>query len=89
MRQIPSDAPPVLPLMRVPVPWVFVMAYLAGAGLQILLPVRAASPLVTLVPMIGYLHWVVIPYEESRLLEAFGTPYGEYRARVGRWIGPW
>ena len=46
-------------------------------------------PLVTLVPMIGYLHWVVIPYEESRLLEAFGTPYEEYRARVGRWIGPW
>jgi len=166
MRQIPSDAPSVHPLMRVPVPWVFVMAYLTGAGLQILLPVRAASPaamllfrlggialiaigtvlaawcllifreqstttvpfgassslvtwgpyrlsrnpmyvsltlvylgeaslllhfwpLVTLVPMIGYLHWVVIPYEESRLLEAFGTPYEEYRARVGRWIGPW
>jgi len=33
--------------MRVPVPWVFVMAYLAGAGLQILLPVRAASPAAT------------------------------------------
>jgi protein-S-isoprenylcysteine O-methyltransferase Ste14 len=30
--------------MRVPVPWVFVLAYLAGAGLEFLLPVRAVSP---------------------------------------------
>lgn len=43
MRRIPDDAPPIHPLMRVPVPWVFALGYLAGLGLQALIPMRAPS----------------------------------------------
>jgi protein-S-isoprenylcysteine O-methyltransferase Ste14 len=150
--------------MRIPVPWVFVAAYVAGVGLQLLFPKRlppvAAGhwihaggivliatgaalavwclvifrrqhtttipfgissslvtwgpyrysrnpmyvslalvylgeagvlaqlwPLVTLAPVLAYMNWIVIPYEESRLGVAFGNDYGTYRARVRRWIG--
>ena len=48
MHQVPAAAPPVHPLMRVPVPWVFVLAYLAGVGLQVLLPTGAPRPAVAL-----------------------------------------
>jgi protein-S-isoprenylcysteine O-methyltransferase Ste14 len=37
------------PLMRIPVPWVFVLAYLAGAGLQQFLPLPAPSAQVLMV----------------------------------------
>ncbi len=45
---MPREKRPIHPLMHVPVPWVFVLAYFAGVGLQRLLPVaivRADSPL--------------------------------------------
>ena len=40
-------------LMRLPVPWVFVVAYLVGAGLEYLLPVYVRSPQGTLLSEIG------------------------------------
>ena len=149
-------------LLHVPVPWVFVLAYLAGVGLERALrsPTgRSPSPLVglaggalflsgaaiagwglmtfrkartTTVPgersarlvtwgpyrftrnpmytgltlaylgevgmwhhvwpvallpcVLAYVHWIVIPLEESRLSEVFGTEYAQYQARVRRWI---
>jgi len=33
------------------------------------------------------LHFVVLPFEESRLETRFGPIYGEYRDRVPRWLG--
>jgi len=30
MRHVPGDAPPIHPLMHVPVPWVYVLGYLVG-----------------------------------------------------------
>jgi protein-S-isoprenylcysteine O-methyltransferase Ste14 len=152
-----------LALMRVPVPWVFVLAYLAGAGLDRLLPRagrdsaawaagrivgvvlfvagvllavwcltlfrragtttipgktsamlvtsgpyrRSRNPMyvalvlaylgeagilsqivpVLLLPLVvAYLNGTVIPVEEARLTEAFGSRYDEYRARVRRWL---
>ena len=33
MRGLQDHSLPIHPLMRVPVPWVFVLAYLAGVGL--------------------------------------------------------
>ncbi len=42
---------------------------------------------ITLLPLvIAYVNWIVIPLEESKLQEAFGAQYDEYRARVGRWV---
>jgi protein-S-isoprenylcysteine O-methyltransferase Ste14 len=160
---VPGGAPPIHPLMRVPVPWVFALGYLAGLGLQLLVPIRVhpaaarwiqwvgwgllavggtvavwcltifrrrrtttipfghstelvtwgpyrvsrnpmyvsltliylgetallaqAWPLLTLAPVIVYMNGVVIPYEESRLGDAFGTAYEEYAGRVKRWMG--
>src|SRR5262245_51280991 len=51
MSPDPATALQRQPLLRVPVPWVFVLAYLAGAGLQLLLPVRAGSS--TLIRIVG------------------------------------
>jgi protein-S-isoprenylcysteine O-methyltransferase Ste14 len=164
VRRIPGGAPPIHPLMRIPVPWVFVAAYVVGLGLQLAFPTRVPSatpglciraggivllgtgaalavwclvifrshhtttipfgistklvtwgpyrfsrnpmyvslalvylgeagllaqlwPLVTLPPVIAYMNWIVIPYEESRLRVEFGNDYEGYRARVRRWIG--
>jgi protein-S-isoprenylcysteine O-methyltransferase Ste14 len=153
---------PIRLLMHIPVPWVFVLTYLAGAGLELFAPFlrwngaasgvrltgavlftigaaiaawsllifyrlrtttvpgRRSSKLVTWGPYrfsrnsmyvglvlaylgeagilkqvwptlflpltIAYLNWVVIPVEEARLREAFGTDYAQYRARVRRWV---
>ncbi len=33
-----------------------------------------------------YLNWVVIPFEETRLLRTFGEVYEQYRKAVRRWI---
>jgi protein-S-isoprenylcysteine O-methyltransferase Ste14 len=41
------------PLMRVPVPWVFVLAYLAGAGLQQVLPLTTRSAPVLLISRVA------------------------------------
>jgi protein-S-isoprenylcysteine O-methyltransferase Ste14 len=38
-----KSSPPIHPLMRVPVPWVFIFGYLIGAGLQTLFPVPAGE----------------------------------------------
>lgn len=43
MSQHPWLPAPVELLMRVPVPWVFVIAYLIGVGLQTLFPVTSSS----------------------------------------------
>jgi len=42
------------PFLHIPVPWVFVLGYLAGAGLQVLLPVHLrSSPAWTAVEVAG------------------------------------
>jgi protein-S-isoprenylcysteine O-methyltransferase Ste14 len=43
-------------------------------------------PVVFLPLVIAYVNWIVIPLEESKLQEAFGEQYDQYRARVGRWV---
>lgn len=43
-------------------------------------------PLVTLIAVLGYVHWTVVPIEEARLAETFGAAYGDYRGRVRRWF---
>ena len=149
-------------LMRIPVPWVFVLMYLLGAGLEHALPLRPGNgapfgftvvggvllgigaviagwglvtfraartttvpgktsacvvswgpyrfsrnpmyvglivaylgeatilrqvwPVLLLPLIVGYLNWVVIPVEESKLKEVFPEEYDRYRARVGRWV---
>jgi protein-S-isoprenylcysteine O-methyltransferase Ste14 len=154
---------PVRLLLHVPVPWVFVLTYLAGVGIEIVHPSaipRAAIPAATiagavllafgvatacwslgifrkahtttvpgrtsnalvswgpyrftrnpmyvslacaylgeagllkqlwpvaLLPLtLAYVHWIVIPLEESRLQEVFGPDYDRYRATVSRWLG--
>lgn len=51
MRRVPDSAPPIHPLMHVPVPWVFVLGYLAGLGLEALIPPRVRPAAVQVV------HW--------------------------------
>ncbi len=57
------------------------IAYLGEALL-----LRQVWPVVFLPLVIAYVHWIVIPLEESKLQEAFGDRYDQYRARVGRWV---
>ena len=57
------------------------VAYLGEALL-----LRHFWPLVLLPLVIAYVNWIVIPLEESKLHEAFGNQYDQYRARVGRWF---
>ena len=40
-------------LMRVPVPWVFVLAYFIGVGLEILFPLHARSSQVAVIKILG------------------------------------
>ena len=58
------------------------LAYIgaAGAGGQIL-------PLATLILVLAYVNWIVIPIEENRLCEVFGPAYDTYRLKVHRWLG--
>ena len=44
MATSPSAPLPLRLVMRIPVPWVFVLAYLAGAGWQRLLPLATPAP---------------------------------------------
>ena len=57
------------------------VAYLGEA-----LILRQIWPLLFLPLVLAYVNWVVIPLEETRLLEVFGADYDRYRARVRRWI---
>lgn len=57
------------------------LAYLGEAGI-----LRQLWPLLFLPITLAYLNWIVIPVEEARLAEAFGTDYKEYRGKVRRWI---
>jgi protein-S-isoprenylcysteine O-methyltransferase Ste14 len=45
-----------------------------------------AWPLALIVLPWAAMNWVVIPYEEARLREAFGLDYVDYCRRVRRWI---
>jgi protein-S-isoprenylcysteine O-methyltransferase Ste14 len=40
---LPADSAPIHPLMYLPVPWVFVLVYLAGVGIQFALPLPVRS----------------------------------------------
>jgi len=57
------------------------LAYLGEAGL-----LRQIWPLAVLPMVLAYLQWMVIPLEESKLLDTFGEEYESYRGRVRRWI---
>lgn len=57
------------------------IAYLGEALL-----LRQFWPVVFLPLVIAYVNWIVIPLEESKLHEAFGDEYDQYRARVRRWV---
>ena len=43
-------------------------------------------PLLFLPLTIAYLNWMVIPVEESRLIEVFGNDYKAYQQTVRRWL---
>jgi protein-S-isoprenylcysteine O-methyltransferase Ste14 len=58
-----------------------VLAYVGEAGLVV-----QFWPLIILPLVVAYINWVVIPVEESRLKEDFGSEYEQYRAKVRRWI---
>lgn len=57
------------------------LAYLGEAGL-----LRQVWPLAVLPLVLAYLQWMVIPLEETKLLETFGQEYEAYRGRVRRWV---
>jgi protein-S-isoprenylcysteine O-methyltransferase Ste14 len=58
-----------------------IIAYLGEAMM-----LRQFWPVVFLPLIVAYVNWVVIPLEETKLEEAFGSEYGRYRSRVRRWI---
>lgn len=58
-----------------------VLAYIGEAGLLVQL-----WPLLILPFVVAYVNWIVIPVEEARLNEDFGSEYEQYRARIRRWI---
>ena len=57
------------------------LAYLGEAGM-----LHHLWPVVLLPLTIAYLNWIVIPVEEGKLEEAFGSTYEQYQRRVGRWV---
>jgi protein-S-isoprenylcysteine O-methyltransferase Ste14 len=57
------------------------LAYLGKAGI-----LHQVAPVILLPLTITYLNRVVIPVEEGRLREVFGTEYDRYRNRVRRWL---
>lgn len=75
-------------LMRVPVPWVFVLAYLTGAGLTYLFPISLTPPrllgVVLLALGAGIAAWCLILFRKS---ETTTTPGETSRALITR--GPY
>lgn len=57
------------------------IAYLGEAMI-----LRQIWPVIVLPLVFAYVSWIVIPLEESKLREAFGEQYDQYRSRVRRWI---
>lgn len=57
------------------------LAYLGEMGLLV-----RYAPIVPLVFVLAYVNGVVIPLEESRLTERFGSTYTDYCQRTRRWI---
>ena len=57
------------------------LVYLAEAAL-----LGQVWPLLSLLAVLVYLNWTLVPIEEARLQETFGVAYTEYRSRVRRWI---
>lgn len=58
-----------------------VLLYLGGVGL-----LAQPWPLLFLPVPLAFLGRIVIPFEEKRLRDAFGSAYDAYCAKVGRWI---
>ncbi|WP_116127243.1 methyltransferase family protein [Lewinella sp. IMCC34183] len=48
----------------------------------------SVSPLLGVVAFFLAANYWYIPFEEERLLEAFGEAYRTYQRRVARWLGP-
>jgi protein-S-isoprenylcysteine O-methyltransferase Ste14 len=46
-------------LMRIPVPWVFILAYLIGVGLEILVPFHTPSSQVALIKVLGGVLFII------------------------------
>ena len=44
VRKLEGDATYVHPVMRIPVPWVFILAYLTGVAAQLSFPIAVRSP---------------------------------------------
>ena len=57
------------------------LAYLGETGL-----IKQVWPLAVLPFLLAYVNWIVIPLEESRLVQVFGRAYDDYRAQVRRWL---
>ena len=57
------------------------VAYLGEAGI-----LRQLWPALLLPLVFAYVNWIVIPVEEEKMREVFGTRYEEYQSRVGRWL---
>lgn len=68
-------------LSRNPMYVSLVLGYLGGVGLLVQL-----WPLLLLPVPLAVLNRIVIPFEEARLREAFGSAYEAYCAKVRRWI---
>jgi protein-S-isoprenylcysteine O-methyltransferase Ste14 len=58
-----------------------VVAYLGEAVI-----LRQIWPVALLPLTVAYVNWGVIPVEQSKLEEAFGEQYVQYRERVRRWL---
>jgi protein-S-isoprenylcysteine O-methyltransferase Ste14 len=59
---------------------------LTAIYLGVALALWSAWPLVLVVLPWASINWVVIPFEEARLREAFAQEYGNYCRKVRRWI---
>jgi len=66
---------------RNPMYWGLIFAYVGEAGL-----LAQVWPLLILPFTVAYINWIVIPVEEARLKEDFGSEYEQYCAKVHRWI---